>query len=360
MRYPSLKFFNKLNTAALYTEELAHYAYALICCQYPASLVSGEWYQAVDDVCDRKIAELREEINRRLESGDDSEAVEHALAVLDGTADLVSDNRKWICPTLLTQLSDVELIKQYSMNRYWYEMRRSKGLETFTRSYQWRIVNEMLTRKSSCVLARLLQLAEFIETDNFAHNLSLPYNIGDVVKSFSPSDYASDADLRHHINILVRKSDYVSREELIQIADYIQTEIVEKGETVKHMDLVNAILCTDMPSFDYPEIVKGFEKATKSLAKSDEKKDIELAPYFYSLWGLTQKSTYLSRFEKTVRQCYLTLASDRYYPDLGINKDDSASLDSALQFLDEYRLNLWIINDKYDVDKVIGKYQTAL
>lgn len=180
-----------------------------------------------------------------------------------------------------------------------------------------------------------------------------------MVKSFTPTDYANDEDLRNHINTLSRNADYVSREELIQIADYIQTEIVEKGETVNHMDLVNAILCTGMPSFNYPEIVKAFEMTTKSLAKTKEKKDIVLAPYLYSLWGLTLKPTYLSRFEKTVRQCYLSLANDRHYPDLGINKEDSASLDYALRFLDEYRMNVWILNDKYDVDKVIAKYKTA-
>lgn len=125
------------------------------------------------------------------------------------------------------------------------------------------------------------------------------------------------------------------------------------------MDLVNVILCTGMPSFDYPMIVKDFENGTKSLAKTKKKTDIELAPYFYNLWGLTQKSTYLCRFEKAVRQCYLTLAANKHYPDLGVNKEDADSLATALRFLDDYRLNVWIINDKYDVDKVIAKYKTA-
>lgn len=356
MRYPSLKFFNKLNVAALHTEELAHYAYALICCQYPASVVSGEWYQLVDEICRRKIAELREEISRRIESEEDSKSLIHAMGVLDGTADLVNDDRKWTYPTNLTQLSDIELIELYSMSRCWYDMRRANHMEVFTRSYQWRIVNELLNRKDMGTLAQILQLTEFIEADSYAFNLSLTYKIGESVKAFSPSEYASDEDLKTHIKELSQKADYVSREKLIQIADYIQTEIVEKGETANHMELVNAILSTEMPSFDYPLIVKDFEKATKLLAKSEDKKEIELAPYFYSLWGLTLKQTYLSRFEKTVRHCYLTLASDKHYPDLGIDKDDTASLASALHFLDTYRRNVWVINDKYDVDKVISKY----
>lgn len=187
----------------------------------------------------------------------------------------------------------------------------------------------------------------------------MAYNIGESVETFTLSDYASKGQLCSHIYSLSGKKDYISREELIQIADHIQTEIVEKGETAKHLELVNAILRTGMPSFDYPEIVKEFEKATKSLAKTRDKTDIDLAPYFYSLWGLTQKPAYLNKFEKTVRRCYLMLANGKHYPDLGIDKEASASISSALQLLDDYRLNVWIINDKYDVDKIIAKYKTA-
>lgn len=359
MKYPSLRFFDKLNVATLPTEELASYAYALISCQYPASVVSGEWHQMVDDACSRKIAELREEIKHRIENEDRYYELTHALTVLDETSDLVKDGRKWSDSPLPAKLSDVELVELYSRSKSWNDMRRSRRMEVFTRSYQWRIVNEMLGRKGSGILARILQLTEFLEADNYAHNIGMAYNIGDSVKTFTPSDYASDEDLCSHIYSLSRREDYISREELIQIADHIQTEIVEKGETARHLELVNAILCAGMPCFNYPEIVKEFEKVTKSLAKTKEKSDIELAPYFYSLWGITQKDSYLSRFEKTVRQCYLTLASDKHYPDLGIDKEDSASLASALQFLDDYRLNVWIINDKYNVDKLIAKYKTA-
>lgn len=358
MKYPSLHTLERLDVAGIPSECMAEYAYALNCLKFPASVVDGEWIHEVDVICDCKIAELRCEISRRLCGHEDSAILTHAMAVLDSNADIVRNEKD--CTRQLSQMSISELIGMHSMSRQWYEMRRKAGMEVFTRTYQWSIVNEMLNRDDSNPLCQILLLTECIEADNYAHNLSLPYNIGERVKPFILSDYAGDEDLRRHINALSRKADYVSREELIQIADYIQTEIVAKGETTHHMSLVNAILCTEMPSFDYPEIVKEFEKATRALAKADEKKDIELAPYFYSLWGLTQKSTYLNRFEKTVRRCYLMLANDKHYPGLGINKEDSASLESALRFLDEYRLNVWILNDKYDVDKVIGKYQMAL
>ena len=360
MKRPSLKFFNTLKFAAIPSEELACYAYALTSCQFPASVVSGEWHQQVDDICRHLLAELRNEINLRLGSENDSMILTNALSVAEGTHDLVNCEETYTYTLPLSQMSVCGLIGLHSKSKCWYDMRQCKNLEIFTRAYQWQILNELLNRKDGKMLAAILLLAECIEADNYAHNLSLPYNIGERVKSFVASDYACDEDLRRHINALSRKADYLSREELIQIADYIQTEIVAKGETANHMALVNAILCTGMPSFDYTEIVKAFEKATRILAKDDDKKDIELAPYFYSLWGLTQKSTYLNRFEKTVRLCYLTLANEKHYPGLGINKKDSESIESALRFLDEYRQNLWILNDKYDVDKVIGKYQMAL
>lgn len=358
MKYPSNAFFNKLRFARIPSEKLAHYAYALVCCQFPASVVSGEWYRAVDDICSQKIAELRREICRRMDGGEKTDALTHALDVIEGAAELVKGNTKWAESLQLSQLSDTALIELHSMSKSWVNMRRGKAMEVFTRSYQWRIVNELLSRDGSSLLAKILLLTECLEADNYANICGLPYKMGQAVKTFAPSDFASDEELRLHISELSLTGDSVSREELIQIADYIQTEIVEKGETAEHMDLVNAILSTAMPYFNYPKIVKEFEGVTKSLAKAKEMPDIELAPYFYNLWDLTQKPAYLSRFEKTVRQCYLTLAANKHYPDLGVNKDDSASLASALQFLDDYRTYVWILNEKYDVDKVISKYQS--
>lgn len=100
MRYPSLKFFNKLKFASIPLEELAYFAYALIYCQGPASVVSGEWYRTVDDLCSLKLAELQNEINRRLTNENNSEVLTHALAVLDGTAELVVNDNVWIDPPL--------------------------------------------------------------------------------------------------------------------------------------------------------------------------------------------------------------------------------------------------------------------
>ena len=245
--------------ADLPTEELAYYAYALTSCHYPASVVSGGWHQKVDDVCSRKIAELQGEIRDRLENGNESDVLAHASAIIDGTAELYGGNKEWTNPTSLAQLSDTELIELHSMSKYWYNMRRAKGMEVFTRSYQWRIVNELIRRKAHGVLARILQLAEFLETDNYAHNIGMTYTIGQGVKSFVPSHYASDEELRSYISSLSGKEEYGLREELIQIADYIQTEIVEKGLTFRHLKPVNAILCTGMPYFDYPKIARAFD-----------------------------------------------------------------------------------------------------
>lgn len=64
-----------------------------------------------------------------------------------------------------------DLVYEYSMSNHWYEMRRKTGMEMFTRTHQWRIVNELLSRNESEPLAQILLLAESLETDNYAHNL---------------------------------------------------------------------------------------------------------------------------------------------------------------------------------------------
>lgn len=351
MRYPSLKTIEKLKLDRIPSQELAYYAYALTCCRYPASVVSGEWYQKVDDLCSRNIAGLRKEIMRRGDS--------HALAVLDGDVELVKDEEEWPDSINLAELSSSRLVELHSMSKYQYDMRRRNRMEVFTRSFQWRIVNELTNRKDGRSIGNILMLAESLEADNYAHIVNLPYTMGDRPKIFSPSEYADDDDIIKRIHALTQKADYISREELIQIADYIQTEIVTKEDTVNHIDLVDAIIGNNTPDFDYPEIVSAFERATKSLARSKDKKEIDMAPYYYNLWGLTQKPSYLSRFETTLRRCYLTLAKNRHYPNLGINMDDSVSLSSALRFLEDYRLNVWVLNENYDVDKVIAKYKSA-
>lgn len=177
---------------------------------------------------------------------------------------------------------------------------------------------------------------------------------------FNPAHYHSDEELTAHILSLSRKKDYDSLEELMEIAEYIQAQIAEPGKTASHLSLVNAILSTGMPFFNYPKITKALEKAVRALEKSSAKTRMELAQYYRTLWQLTLKPTYLDRFEKTVKHCYFTLASDRNYPGLGVDKDDSRSLTSAIRFLDENRQTLWVLNDRYDVDKVIKKYRACV
>lgn len=125
------------------------------------------------------------------------------------------------------------------------------------------------------------------------------------------------------------------------------------------MDLVNAILSTAMPSFDYPVIMKEFEMVTNALAKSNTMTCMDLAPAYVTLWSLTLKPTYLSHYEKAARQCYLTLANGKIYPNLGVDVNDPKSLSVAIKFLDDNRQTLWVLNDKYDVDKVISKYKAV-
>lgn len=61
-----------------------------------------------------------------------------------------------------------------------------------------------------------------------------------------------------------------------------------------------------------------------------------------------------------MRHCYFTLANDKPYPHLGIDTNDRRSISAAIKFLDENRQALWILNDRYLVDKAIEKYQAVL
>lgn len=358
MRYPSLTFFNKLKFAGFPSERLADYAYALVFCQYPASVVDGEWHQKVDCLCRLKMEELRDEINRRLKESGDKAVLTHAMDVLEDKKDIHAGKLPYSFPTKseFSRLSASELIRLHSLGKHWHDLREKKGVEPFTRLCQWQIVYELMSRKEENLLARIVMLIEFLEADGYALTLYLPYQIGDKFESFNPSAYPSDAALIDNIKKLGQSRTYISREALIEIADYIQTEIVESGKTTEYLQLVNEILSANIPSFNYPRMVSEFEKATKSLAKSNALSQIELAPSYLTLWSLTMKPTYLSRFEKTVRHCYFTLAKDRIFPGLGIDLNDSRSLTSALEFLDANRQTLWVLNERYDVDKVISKY----
>ena len=358
MRYPSLTFLNRLKFAGIPTERLADYAYALVFCQYPASVVDGDWHRKVDSICRLKMDELRDEINRRLKEDGDKALLTRAMDVLEDRIDLYSGKLPKAFPlkSELSGLSASELVRLHSLGSHWHNLREKNGVESCTRVYQWQIVQELMCRKEETTLSNILLLIEYLEADGYALGLYLPYRIGESPESFNPSSYPDDEALINRIKNLACSRTYISREALIEIADYIQTEIVDSGKTAEHLQLVNAILSTNMPGFNYPKMVSEFEKSTKLLDKSNVLSQIDLAPAYFTLWSLTLKHTYLFRFEKTVRHCYFTLANDKAYPGLGIDPNDSRSLSSALEFLDTNRQTLWVLNERYDVDKVIAKY----
>lgn len=360
MTYPPIKFLERLSFRHVHPDMLASYACALTSCQRPASVVGGEWSRMVAETCRRKISELREEITGRLKSGMNADALVNALKVIDGVADISADIKvKDIDLALLPQLPASELVKLHSHHKTFKELRRRQGLECFTRIHKWRIVNELLSRESDKSLADILLLTECLEAEGYARILGLPYKIGDRPMPFDAANYRDDDELIRHIRQLVERKDYTAREELVEIADHIQMKIVEDGKTSGHIALVNAILSTGMPSFSYPGIAKAFEEATNALERTSMVTRLELAPAYHTLWTLTLKPTYLDRFQKTARHCYLTLANGRAYPNLGVNVADRESLAKAIRFVEDNRQTLWILNDKYDVDKIIRKYATA-
>jgi len=357
-------------------ESLADYAYALSCCRFPAYVIGGDMLHQVAFICDRKIDELRKEIDRRLEIEGDVPPLVHALQVCNDNGayyksacgyfsiPVKSRSKKrtvelfgqFLSNIDYSKLSTSELVKLHALSPLWYGLRRQKEMEVFTREYFWRIIDAMADSQ----LARIMLLTEYLEAENHSQVEGLPYDIGEKPVPFDPSAYPDDAALIKHIKALSEKPSHLSREELIGIADHIQAVIIETGKTAEHLQLVNAILNTGMPCFGYPKITRELEKTTVRLAKSNSKSRIELAPAYNTLWTLTLKQSYLSQFEKTVRHCYFTLANGKAYPGLGVDTGDPQSLASAIKFLDENRRTLWILNERYDVDNVIRKYQAIL
>lgn len=240
------------------------------------------------------------------------------------------------------------------------DSRHRKKMETSTRIHQWRIVDALFRHDETSPIAHLLLLAECLEVANHSVILGLPYKIGERLKPFVPSNYSSDEALVKHIRQLSKQRTYLSREALIDIADYVQTEIVEPGHTADHLTVVAAILSTGMPSFSYPGMTKALEKATAQLEKAGTKTRMELASTYYILWTKTLKQSYLNRFQTTLRHCYRTLADGRQYPGLGIDSRDPRSLSAALSFLDGHRSSLWTLDTHYDLDKVVHKYDDIL
>lgn len=249
-----------------------------------------------------------------------------------------------------------ELVQLYSTPGQWYELRRRQGLEPYTRIHQWQIVAELLRRKEAAEVAHKLLTAEYIETERYAANLMLPYRTGEKLNTFDPADYSDDASLIGHIKELSEQQTYLSRERLIAIADHVHATITATGITEEHLELVSAILSTSMPAFSYPAMAKELEKVTISLDKAKAKSQMELAPAYKTLWSLTLKSAYLSKFEQTVRHCYLALTRSKIYPNLGIDFQNARSLSRAIRFLDDNRPTLWVLNESYSVDTLKTKY----
>jgi len=376
MKHPFLHTLKNLKFTGLSCERLADYAYALSCCRYPAFVSCDELHHTVALICGWKIEELRREINRRLKTEGDLSPLAYVLQVCNDTVTYYKSaceyfsipvNSKSKRRTLelfeqflsrldYSQLSDSELVRLHALSSLWYDLCRNKEMEIFTREYFWRIAYAM----TDPTLSQIFMLTEYLEAGNYSQAVGLPYNIGERLVPFTPSAYPDDAALLKRIKALSEKPSHLSREELIGIACYIQTEIVETGKTAEHLALVNAILNTGMPCFNYPKIARELEKTTVRLTKSNSRSRIELASAYSTLWSLTLKSSYLSQFEKTVRHCYFTLANDKKYPGLGVDTEDPRSIASAIRFLDANRQILWIMNERYDVDKVIRKYQHTL
>lgn len=162
------------------------------------------------------------------------------------------------------------------------------------------------------------------------------------------------------IKLLSHRADYISREELIEIADYIQLKIVDGGKISEHPPLINAILSTGMSSFAYPKIASLLEKDVNRLVKTHAMSHMDLAPIYHTLWSLTLKPRYLNLFEQTVRHAYFALAKGKTYPNLWIDRNNPQSISSVIKFLEDNRKTLWVLNDKYNVDEVILKSKVAL
>lgn len=340
MTLPSLKNIEDLTLAGLSHERLAEYAYALTCCRFAASVADGDYRRKVVRLCDSKLEKIR------------SIAGAECGCCL---ASLPQFQRSDIGRCTVAQL-----ISLYSKADEWYEWRQKNEMEQCTRTFQWRIVNELLNRDDAAPLAQILFLTECLEADNYAHTFALSYALGSRPVPFVPGAYETDELLVDHIKELSQRLNYLSHEELVEIADYIQLEIIGRGKTAEHLALVSAILNTGAPNLKYPAITRELERVTNTLAKSNAKSRLELAPAYYTLWAQTLKSKYLSQFEKTVRHCYFALAAGKTYPDLGVDKENPQSLSHAISFLDDHRQTLRHLSTRYNLDQLLQKYRPML
>ncbi len=238
-------------------------------------------------------------------------------------------------------LGEAQLLSLLATPEKIAERRRRNKMEPFTRVTQWHIVDELLRRKHP--KADELLRAETVEAEIRARHLGLPYRPGDRLTPFRPDGYPDDQAIIRRIKQLSGRADYLSREALIDIADYVQTAIVEPGHTADHLSLVTAILSTRTSEFNYPTITRQLEKATAALAKTNSRTHLDLAPTYYILWTKTLKQTYLNRFQTTLRHCHCALSTDTTYPHLGIDKTDPATVTRAKNLLSSHPQTLWIL-----------------
>jgi len=282
-----------LNPAKLSADSLADHAYALDCCRFPASINGDEFHQSITRLCDRKIGEVQREYVSRLgkDRDDELKGSDNARSCFDKACRyfglkgksgkrILESFRRLLSNLDYSGLSSSELVMLHALNPLWHELRRQNGMEPLTRIYFWRIAKAM----GDTGLAKIFLLAECLEAGNHARNINLPYRTGDQPAVCDLSSYADDEALIGRIGFLSGGQTYIGREELISIADRIQTEIIDTGRTAEHITLVNAILDTGMPCFDYPKITMGLEKAIRRFTGSNTRSCIELAPIYHTLW----------------------------------------------------------------------------
>lgn len=273
-------------------------------------------------------------------------------SVLDTFADFLDKYR-------LSDFSSGELIRLHALSAMWYDYRRAKGLEVCTRYYQRDIAAELEKRDNSSVRSRLLSLTESLEAMNYTSLLGLQYESGETAQTFNPFLYQDDESLIRYIGECSRSVRFLARENLIKIADYLQAHVVDRGDVEQHLELVSSILMTDKQYFSYPNIVSSLSKSVGKLSKAKTIPQLLLAIPYRALGKATGIGAYITRFEKILRHCYHTLADNRQYPDLGLRTDDPATLALSLNLLNDNRTTLSILNERYNVDRIMAKYPQA-
>ncbi|MCM1142168.1 MAG: hypothetical protein NC453_26660 [Muribaculum sp.] len=370
MRQSFTRIISKLNFSKLSDGSLADYAYAISRCKFPASVNIDDIHQIIACQCEEKINELFQEIERRVGNHGKSAILDYALTVChnpDAYYDtsfqklstyVKSRSKKRIVESFgnvvsnldYSKLSDTELVTLHSLSPVWYDYRRPKEMEMFTRIYFWPIVSAIKDSQ----LADILLLTECMEAENYSQLINLKYRFGERVGLINLSDH-NDSEIINRIETLTSNLNFTAREELIAIADYIQLQIVDKGESAEHIRLIHSILGVNICSFGYPKIVKSLEQVVNEYQEYNSIPLIEFAPIYKTLWERTTKSKYLHALKKIVRGCYLALTGKQSFPDLNIGALNP--FDTAIRILKDNRDIMWVLDTRYDVERVIREYQ---